>query len=198
MDDKNKKNLNTGAKSPAGAIKKTSSTKFSPEKKHRSQLSEYGTQMREKQNIKKTYGVSEKQFRNYVVQAEKLASHSKVTPALEIYQSLEKRLDNVVFRMGLAKTRPFARQMVNHGHILVNGKKLDIPSHKIRISDVISVREGSKATKLFSDYIERLKDLVTPNWLEIEPNKLSAKVTAFPKEIEAGFDFAKVLEFYNK
>ncbi len=168
------------------------------EKKHKGQMSEYGIQMLEKQSIKKVYGVSEKQFKKYVEQAQKSAAHIKLSPAQIIYNSLERRLDNIVFRMGLTKTRRSARQMVSHGHILVNGRKNNIPSHKVEIGDVISIREGSKNTKLFNDYLERFKDLITPNYLEVDASKLQAKVLSLPKEIEAGFDFAKVLEFYNK
>lgn len=191
----NNKNVNN----KAGADTKKPTTKSAGgERKRKSQLTEYGIQMKEKQSIKKVYGVSEKQFRAYVDKAQKSATHTKITPAQGIYNNLESRLDNVVYRMGLAKTRPFARQMVNHGHILVNGKKLDIPSHKVKIEDVIAVREGSKNTKLFNDYKERFADLITPNWIEIDLNNLQAKIISLPKEIEAGFDFAKVLEFYNK
>lgn len=167
--------------------------KLDSEKKHRSQISEYGIQMREKQKIKNIYGVSEKQFSTYVRNSEK-----SDIPALSIYVSLESRLDNVVYRMGLAKSRSLSRQIVSHGHILVNGKKLNIASYKVRIGDVVSVREGSKATKLFSDLSTKLKDYSAPNWLTLDTVKGEAKIIAMPKEIESGFDFSKVLEFYNK
>lgn len=172
--------------------------KLDSEKKHKSSVSEYGFQMKEKQKIKNIYGVSEKQFLGYVKGAEKVAALSKIHPTLVIYIGLESRLDNIVFRMGLAKSRSLARQIVSHGHILVNGKKLNIASHKVRIGDIISIREGSKASKLFTDLQTKLKDYSAPNWIALDINKMEAKVTALPKEIEAGFDFTKVLEFYNK
>lgn len=172
--------------------------KLDSEKKHKSSISEYGMQMREKQKIKNIYGVSEKQFLSYVKGSEKSAALSKIHPTLAIYIALETRLDNIVFRMGLAKSRALARQIVSHGHILVNGKKLNIASHKVRIGDTVSVREGSKSSKLFTDLNTKLKDYSAPNWITFDLNKLEAKVVSLPKEIESGFDFTKVLEFYNK
>ncbi len=174
-------------------------TKAQAEKKRKPNLSEYGIQMAEKQKIKKDYGVSEKQFYNYVNLAQKNTVNTKIAPALGIYIALESRLDNIVFRMGLTKTRRAARQMVSHGHIIVNGKKINIPSHKVRINDIITVREGSKNTKLYGENLPgKEKDFFTVNWLALDIAKLEAKILAFPKEIETGFDFAKVLEFYNK
>lgn len=194
MDNKDtNKNLNLNSKT-----KTTSSKGGGPEKKRKAQLSEFGIQMKEKQNIKKSYGVSEKQFSAYVKDAQKNTINTKISPALGIYNSLEKRLDNIIFRMGFAKTRPLARQIVNHGHILVNAKKIDIPSHKVKIGDLISIREGSKATKLFINIPVKEKDFHLVDWISVDISKLEAKVLSFPKDIEAGFDFTKVLEFYNK
>lgn len=172
--------------------------KLDSEKKHKSSTSEYGFQMKEKQKIKNIYGISEKQFLGYVKGSEKVAAINKIHPTLAIYVGLESRLDNVVFRMGLAKSRSLARQIVSHGHVLVNGKKLNVASHKVRIGEVVSIREGSKSTKLFTDLQTKLKDYVTPTWMTLDLNKMEAKVTGAPKEIEAGFDFTKVLEFYNR
>lgn len=172
--------------------------KLDSEKKHKSSISEYGFQMKEKQKIKNVYGVSEKQFVGYVKGSEKLSATNKIHPTLAIYLALESRLDNFVFRMGLAKSRSLSRQIVAHGHILVNGKKINIASHKMRIGDVVSIREGSKSTKLFSDLVSKLKDYSAPSWLSLDLEKMEAKVTSSPKEIEAGYDFTKVLEFYNR
>ena len=172
--------------------------KLDSEKKHRSQTSEYGQQMREKQKIKQVYGVSEKQFVSYVNNAQKATLSVKIPPVLGIYTSLESRLDNVVFRMGLAKSRALARQIVAHGHILVNGKRISIASHKVKIGDVISIREGSKSLKLFTDMEARLKDFSFVNWIAMDSKKLEAKIVSMPKEVESWFDFTKVLEFYNK
>ena len=172
--------------------------KLDSEKKHKSPVSEYGQQMKEKQKIKNIYGISEKQFVSYVKNSEKNVKNTKIVPTLAIYLALESRLDNVVFRMGLAKSRSLARQMVSHGHILVNSKKINIPSHKVKVEDIISIREGSKVNKLFNDLANKLKDFVTPNWISFDIVKGEAKIIALPKEVEPGFDFAKVLEFYNK
>ena len=178
---------------------KTNTTNKSQiERKRKTNLSEYGIQMREKQKIKKDYGVSEKQFVSYVKYAQKSTINTKIPPALGIYRGLETRLDNVIFRMGLTKTRRAARQMVSHGHILVNGKKINIPSHKIKINDIISIREGSKNTKLFIEIPLKERDFSTSDWIDLNISKLEAKILALPKEIEAGFDFAKVLEFYSR
>lgn len=172
--------------------------KLGPERKRKAAVSEYGQQMREKQNIKNIYGVSEKQFSSYVKNAEKDSRNMKITPALAIYISLEGRLDNVIFRMGLAKSRALARQIVSHGHVLVNEKRNNIPSHKVKAGDIISIREGSKSSKLFTELSTRLKDYMTPNWMSFDISKLEAKIESLPKEVETTFDFAKVLEFYNK
>lgn len=177
---------------------KKTTGKAQVEKKRKANISEFGIQMAEKQKIKKEYGVSEKQFYNYVNLAQKTTVNTKIVPALGIYIGLESRLDNVVFRMGLTKTRRAARQMVSHGHIIVNGKKINIPSHKVRINDIISIREGSKNTKLYIELPVKDKDFFTVNWIVMDIAKLEAKILALPKEVEAGFDFAKVLEFYNK
>ncbi len=167
--------------------------KLDSEKKHRSTLSEFGIQMKEKQKIKNIYGVSEKQFSTYVKNSEKSDS-----PSLAIYISLESRLDNVVFRMGLAKSRALSRQVVSHGHILVNGRRINIASYRVRIGDMISIREGSKTTKLFAEISQKLKDFSAPNWMTFDSVKVEAKIISTPKEIESGFDLSKVLEFYNK
>jgi small subunit ribosomal protein S4 len=132
------------------------------ERKHRSQLSEYGSQMKEKQKIRNIYGVSEKQFSNYVKASTKNTGDNKTSPALQLYRNLETRLDNVVYRVGLAKSRALARQVVTHGHILVNGKRLDVPSHKIKVGDIVEIRSGSLVTKLFTDIMAKVKDVSAP------------------------------------
>lgn len=172
--------------------------KLDSEKKRRSPISEYGIQMREKQKIKNIYGVSEKQFVSYIKNAEKSAANTKIAPALGAYINLETRLDNVVFRMGLAKSRALSRQIVSHGHIIVNGKRINIPSHKVRVDDIVAVREGSKNTKLFNEINAKERDFSSPDWLALDVTKLEAKVSSLPKEIGGGFDFAKVLEFYSR
>jgi len=171
--------------------------KLDSERKHKSTVSEYGLQMREKQKIKNIYGISEKQFANYV----KISTSNtlkKTTPALELYKMLESRLDNIVFRMGLINSRSFARQIVNHGHIRVNGKRLDIPSYLVKLNDLISIRPGSMGTNLFADKLNKIKDFSAPGWLEYDKTTITAKIVGGPNQMGDGFDMTKVLEFYSK
>jgi len=167
------------------------------EKKHRSTLTEYGKQLREKQKVKNTYGVMERQFANYV---EAAIAKKGVSPADMLYQSLEARLDNTVFRMGLAASRALARQMVSHGHIVVNGRKVTIPSYRVAVGDVVSVREGSRTSKLFTELGPRLEKHKTPSWMTLEPQKLEAKVSGNPgaDKGELALDLGAVVEFYSR
>ena len=171
--------------------------KLSSERKHKAAISEFGLQMREKQKIRNLYGISEKQFANYVKASTKNISKT-FSPSLLLYRTLESRLDNIVFRMGLSQSRALARQIVNHGHIKVNNKKLDIPSYLVKLNDLISIRPGSLQTKLFSDISNKIKEVSTPAWLEYDKTKITAKILGGPNEIEVGLDLAKVLEFYSK
>lgn len=141
------------------------------------------------------YGISETQFVNYV----KKAIGNKEKAATEyLFELLESRLDNVVYRFGLAGTRRLARQMVSHGHIVVNGKKINVPSHILKEGDIITVREGSKKSVLFADMATKLKDYTCPNWLIFDPNNLTGKVQGKPKNIEGFIDLDTVLEFYSR
>jgi small subunit ribosomal protein S4 len=158
-------------------------------------LSEFGLQLIEKQKIRFSYGVSEKQFSNYV----KDAIAQKAMPVTEkLYQNLEKRLDNVVYRLGLSSTRPLARQMVSHGHIMVNGKRTKVPSYQVNEGDVVTIREGSKASVLFAEAPKKLKNFSTPSWLSFDADKIEAKVTGKPKNTEGFLNFNAVLEFYSR
>lgn len=160
------------------------------------QSSDYKRQLIEKQKMRFTYGITEKQLRRYV--DESLAkSHQPISLLME---RLESRLDNVVYRLGLAKTRRFARQVVSHGHILVNGKKLNIPSHKVKVGDVISVREGSKTSGIFVQIADTHEVAGVPSWLSIDIKKLTANVTSVPvyNPAEALFDPEQVMEYYSR
>lgn len=168
------------------------------QKKHRSPLSEYGQQLREKQKIRNVYGVSEKQFSNYVANLNLLANKYKVTAQSALMIALESRLDNVVYRTGLAPSRSLARQIVSHGHITVNGKKLDVPSYNVKVGDVVAVREGSKGAKLFTTITDKLKDNKTPSWMTFDTANMSAVVTELPNDADQKFDLNKVLEFYSR
>lgn len=140
--------------------------------KHARSISEYGMQMREKQRLKFTYGLREAQFRNYVKEAQRRGTNT--TEAL--LQILESRLDNTVHRLGFAVTRSFARQLISHGHIMVNGRKVNIPSFRTRTGDVISIRPQSSAKGAFKDLEITLKKYNTPPWLALDKEKREGKV----------------------
>lgn len=173
--------------------------KLDSERKHRSTMTEYGYQLKEKQKLRNSYGVSESQFATYAANAVSTAIKSKdITQPQALIQSLETRLDNVVYRMGLATSRALARQIVNHGHITVNGKRLNIPSYTVKIGDTISVREGSRVSKLFTINLENKKDHKYPTWVKGDMSKLTAEILSMPKEVAETFDLAKVFEFYSR
>jgi len=158
-------------------------------------LSEYGAQFLEKQKIRFSYGVSERQLSNYV----KKASHAKGAGTVEkFYEGLELRLDNAIYRMGLAASRRAARQMVSHGHFIVGGHKVTIPSYELKPGDVIKIREGSKSKKLFGDLGEKLKDYTAPAWLVFDAEKMEGRIMEKPKNGETFINLNAVLEFYSR
>jgi small subunit ribosomal protein S4 len=158
-------------------------------------LSEYGAQLVEKQRVRFSYGLSERQLANYV----KHASHSGGTGVTDkLYERLENRLDNAVYRMGLAPSRRGARQMVSHGHFIVNDHRVTIPSYELKEGDTVKIREGSKSSKLFTNLAEKLKEYTAPAWLAFNVEKLEGKVLAKPKNAESFFDLNAVLEFYSR
>jgi small subunit ribosomal protein S4 len=160
------------------------------------QMSDYKRQLLEKQKMRFTFGISEKQLRRYVDEAT-AKSHQPVALLIE---RLETRLDNVVYRLGLAKTRRLARQLVSHGHICVNGKRMTIPSHKVSIEDVITVREGSKGSVLFLSLAETHDSASVPAWLKFDAKKLEGTILAKPvyNPIEYLFDPEQVMEYYSR
>ncbi len=174
--------------------------KLDSERKHRSNVSEYGEQLRAKQKMRHTYGLTEKQFEMYVKRATTTheTGEGAVTPALKLYRGLEARLDNTVYRAGFALTRALARQMVSHGHITVNGKKLTVASYQVKLGDTVAIREGSKSTKLFTDLEEKLTKMAPTYTLTTEPKAFSVKVKEQVREIEPVFDTQKVLEYYSR
>jgi small subunit ribosomal protein S4 len=159
--------------------------------------SDYGLQLIEKQKMRVLYGVRERQFGNYV---EFALEHAKkgVSPATVLFRRLENRLDNIVYRLGIASTRSLARQMVSHGHITVNGKKSTIPSQQITEGDVISVREGSRGSALFKDLAIKLKSYKAPEWMKWDADKVKATVAGVPNEPEPFLNFQAVIEFYSR
>ncbi|MBQ5759862.1 MAG: 30S ribosomal protein S4 [Schwartzia sp.] len=159
-------------------------------------VSEYGLQLKEKQKAKFIYGVLEKQFRGYYDKAKKL---SGVTGE-NLLILLERRLDNVVYRLGLATTRRAARQVVRHGHILVNGKRVDIPSALVRIGDVITVAEKSRQNAYFKALADGYNTLSVPVWIEADKDNMKGTVTRFPArtEIDAPVNEQAIVELYSK
>lgn len=156
---------------------------------------EYGLQMAEKQKLRFTYGVSEKQFQRLFKIAK--GDNTKVTGTY-FMQILESRLDNLVYRMGFATTRRQARQLVNHGHVTVNGRKVDIPSYLCSVNDVISFKEKSKSLKVVHEAIE--KKPLLPTFVEVDANKVEGKFLRLPErsELYADIDEAQIVEFYNR
>ena len=160
----------------------------------RIKLSNYGTQLREKQRIRTMYGLNERQFANLFAKASRMDGMAGVN----FLVLLESRLDNLVYRMGFARTRRAARQLVNHGHIEVNGKKLDIPSAQIKPGAVISVRENSLNMKTISESLE--SNIATPAFVEVDKDKKSGKYVRLPErsELNQELNEALVVEFYNR
>ena len=159
-------------------------------------LSEYGTQLREKQKTKSFYGVGEKQFRKYF----EMAETKKGITGDNLLQILESRLDNVVYRAGYGSSRAQARQLVNHGHFDVNGKKVDIPSYLIKEGDVISVREIKQDNKIIKENIEANKARPVPEWLEKDNEKLQVKVLrlASREDVDIPVEEHLIVELYSK
>lgn len=171
------------------------SSRKNPKQSRRKQ-SEYGLQLNEKQKVKFIYGVLEKQFRKYYVMATK---RNGITGEM-LLQILESRLDNVVFRLGLANTRREARQIVNHGHITVNGGKVDIPSYLVKPGDVISVREKSRSSVRIKEIVEDNAKRVIPKWLDMDRNTLTGKVVTLPERDDIDYEVEETLivELYSK
>ncbi len=171
------------------------SSKRQPKRSGR-KVSEYGMQLKEKQKAKFIYGVLEKQFRAYYDKAKNMPG----VTGENLLGLLERRIDNVVFRLGLAATRRQARQLVSHGHITVNGKRLDIPSALIKVGDVIGVKEKSRSTALFKEIAESKNALSVPAWLTADIQNLSGSVTRFPNrdEIDIPVDEQAIVELYSR
>lgn len=159
--------------------------------------SDYGLQLIEKQKVRFLYGVSEKQFRNYVEKAQ-VRSAKGVTPADTLFQLLEKRLDNTIYRLGLAPTRRMARQMASHGHFLVNGTRTTVPSYALKEGDQITAREGSKKSGLFAELTDRLKRHNLPSWLLWDPKAMTGTITGIPTDPDAFLNFQSVIEYYTR
>lgn len=161
----------------------------------RGRLSEYGMQLCEKQKLRYMYGMTERQFRNLFKRAGKIKEGTHGTNFMIL---LERRLDNMVYRLGLATTRRQARQLVNHGHITVDGKRVDIPSFEVKVGQVISVRDKSKNLDVIKNAVEAV--VARPSYVEFDADKLEGKLVRLPEreDMNADIDEALIVEFYNK
>ena len=159
-------------------------------------MSEYGLQLREKQKAKFIYGVLEKPFLNYFKKAERMSGMT----GENLMVLLESRLDNVVFRLGFARTRREARQIVDHKHVLVNGKQVNIPSYLIKAGDVIEIKEGKKAFQRYKDILEVTGGRMVPEWLEADAENLKGTVKELPRReaIDVPVDEMMIVELYSK
>jgi small subunit ribosomal protein S4 len=170
------------------------------ERKHRSTVTEFGTQLREKQKVRNVYRISEKQFSNYV----KKASETKGNPSENLFEGLESRLDSAVYRLGLAKSRSESRQIVAHGHILVNERRVTVPSYELTIGDIISIRTGSVGNGFFVNIAEKLAKVTIPVWLNFtnkpENKKVEAEVRGKPvlDKQSSEYNLTSVIEFYSR
>lgn len=156
---------------------------------------EYGVQLIEKQKVRLSYGISERQLSNYVKKASSVKGAGTVE---KLYESLESRLDNVIYRMGLGASRRATRQMVSHGHFIVNNHRVTIPSFELKLGDTVKIREGSLGKKLFENLADRLKDYNTPGWVLFDLNNKEGKILSKPKNTETFLDLNAVLEFYSR
>ena len=161
----------------------------------RKKVSEYGAQLKEKQKVKFVYGVQEKQFHKYYLKA----AHMKGITGENMLRLLELRLDNVVFRLGLAKTRRMARQVVGHGHIRVNGQKVDIPSYQVKVGYVITLRPRSAESEMFKSLREGTT-VLTPKWLSFDAPNLTGNVAALPTREDIDLEVAEnmIVEYYSR
>ena len=162
----------------------------------RRKQSEYGRQLTEKQKVKFIYGMLEKQFRKYYDMANKMPG----VTGENMLSLLESRLDNVVFRLGLANTRRESRQLVNHGHILVNGKRLDIPSYRVKVGDVITLKEKTLSSDRMKSVIEANSSRNVPKWLDMDKNTVTGKVIAMAQRDDIDFEVEEhlIVELYSK
>jgi small subunit ribosomal protein S4 len=165
-------------------------------KTRKAKLVGYGLQLREKQKVKRIYGVLENQFRRYFEAAERQRGITGET----LLQLLERRLDNVVYRMGLATSRPQARQFVRHGHFLVNGRKVDIPSYSVRVGDEVRVRPTSAGNASIQHAIEEVKGRGIPGWLAFDAEKNAGRITAVPTRDQINLPVQEqlIVELYSK
>lgn len=172
------------------------SNRFEKTGPNRKKVSEYGTQLKEKQKLKFIYGVMEKPFRHYFALAEKMEGKA----GDNLITILESRLDNVAFRMGMALTRREARQLVTHGHFMVNGRRVDIPSYRVSAGDVVAVCEKSRSRVKFKDLAEQTAKRAIPLWMEADKANFAVKITRLPNPTDIDYEAEThlIVELYSK
>lgn len=161
-----------------------------------SKPSEYALQLKEKQKLKWIYGINERQLKNYYQKA----SRQKGLTGQILLENLERRLDNVVFRLGLSSSRQEARKLITHGHFLLNGQKVTVPSIQVKIGDKVSIKEKSKKLAIFSELPKRLKEISIPSWLKLDKENWEGEVLALPKREDMGINVNEqaIVEFYSR
>lgn len=167
-----------------------------PPARGRGGISERGTQLRDKQRLRLSYGMLERQFRRFFEEAKKRPGATGETLLI----LLERRLDNVVYRLGFADSRAQARQIVRHGHIMVNGRRTNVPSCLVKSGDVIKWREASKKTEYYKKVVEEIEAKPIPNWLSLDKESMTGKVLNLPgkEDLESGFNVKAVVEYYSR
>jgi small subunit ribosomal protein S4 len=167
-----------------------------PTTRRRRGISDRGIQLREKQKVRVSYGVLERQFRRFFAEAKKGPS----TTGENLFILLERRLDNVIYRLGFADSRAQARQIVRHGHMNINDRKTDIPSCLVKVGDVIKWREASRKTEYYKRVTEEVEGKIIPNWLSLDKENMTGKVLNLPgkDDIEAGFGEKAIIEYYSR
>lgn len=162
----------------------------------RKTVKEYGLQLREKQTARRYYGVQEKQFKKYYVAADKQSG----VAGENLLSLLERRFDNVVYRMGLASSRKEARQLIKHGHFQLNGKKADIPSIILKVGDTVTLKEKSRSSEKFKELAEQMAAVIAPKWLDVDVAAFSAKMIMIPERADVDFPFQEqlIIELYSK
>lgn len=164
--------------------------------KLRKKESNYGIQLREKQKVKRIYGVLEKQFKHYF----KIAERSKAVTGLMLLQLLERRLDNLIFRMNFAGSRSEGRQLVQHGHVYVNSRRVDIPAFTVKLGDEVAIKAKEPMLKRLAETHEAFKDRAIPKWLNMDEKNFKAKIAAMPTKEDVGFPIQEqlIVELYSK
>jgi len=164
--------------------------------KSRKKVSNYMLQLREKQKIKRIYGMLERQFKHYF----RIAQESKGVTGLMLLELLERRLDNVIFRMSFSHSRSHARQIVRHGLTYVNGRRVNIPSYTVKVGDEVTIKAGQETLKRYREIHDSLKDRVPPKWMTIEPDRFASKIVALPTKEDVGFPVEEqmIVELYSK